>query len=101
MVDTVSTNGGYVWTYLPDLSLRWGEMEARSTMISTQSPGTSSMGHLFLDTYHATGDEYYYQAAEWAASMLIWGQHPSGRQSTGRPRAVHDRGGLGTGRTRT
>ena len=22
------------------------------------------MGHLFLDAYHATGDEYYYQAAE-------------------------------------
>ena len=30
MVDTVSTNGGYVWTYLPDLSRRWGEMEARA-----------------------------------------------------------------------
>jgi hypothetical protein len=32
------------------------------------------MGHLFLDAYRATGDEYYYQAAEKTASALIWGQ---------------------------
>ena len=36
------------------------------------------MGHLFLDAYHATGDEYYYQAAEQVAGALIWAQHPSG-----------------------
>jgi PelA/Pel-15E family pectate lyase len=36
------------------------------------------MGHVFLDAYHATGDEYYYKAAESVASALIWGQHPSG-----------------------
>ena len=36
------------------------------------------MGHLFLDAYHATGDEFYYQAAEQVAGALIWGQHPSG-----------------------
>ena len=28
------------------------------------------MGHLFLDAYHATGDEYYYRAAEQVASAL-------------------------------
>jgi PelA/Pel-15E family pectate lyase len=78
MVETVSTNGGYVWTYLPDLSRRWGELEARDTMIWVQPPGTATMGHLFLDAYHATGDEYYYQAAERAANALIWGQLPSG-----------------------
>jgi PelA/Pel-15E family pectate lyase len=33
---------------------------------------------VFLDAYHATGDEYYYQAAEQVAGALIWGQHPSG-----------------------
>ena len=32
----------------------------------------------YLDAYHATGDEYYYRAAEQVASALIWGQHPSG-----------------------
>jgi hypothetical protein len=78
MVERVSTNGGYVWAYLPDLSRRWGELEARDTMIWIQPPGTATMGHLFLDAYHATGDEYYYQAAEKAAGALIWAQHPSG-----------------------
>ena len=33
MVEQVSTNGGYVWYYLPDFSRRWGEMEAYKTMI--------------------------------------------------------------------
>ena len=78
MVEKVSYRGGYLWNYLPDLSRRWGEMEARETMIWLQPPGTSSMGHVFLDAYHATGDEYYYQAAEQVAGALIWGQHPSG-----------------------
>ena len=78
MVEKVSTEGGYVWTYLPDLSRRWGEVEARRTMIWIQPPGTPSMGHLFLDAYHATGDEYYYRAAEKAAGALIRAQHPSG-----------------------
>ena len=78
MVDTVSTNGGYVWTYLPDLSRRWGEMEAYDTMIWVQPPGTTSMGHLFLDAYRATGDPVFLRAAEKAARALIWGQLPSG-----------------------
>jgi PelA/Pel-15E family pectate lyase len=78
MVENVSTNGGYVWYYIPDFSRRWGEMEAYKTMIWLQSPGTVSMGHLFLDAYRATGDEYYYQAAEKAASAVIWGQSQEG-----------------------
>jgi Pectic acid lyase len=78
MVDKVAYRGGYLWNYLPDMSRRWGEMEARETMIWLQPPGTSSMGHVFLDAYHATGDEYYYRAAEQVGSALIWGQHPSG-----------------------
>ena len=78
MVEKVSTNGGYVWSYLPDLSRRWGEMEARDTQVWIQPPGTPTMGHLFLDAYHATGDEYYYQCAEKVAGALIWGQHPAG-----------------------
>jgi PelA/Pel-15E family pectate lyase len=78
MVDQVAHKGGYVWAYLPDLSRRWGEMEARRTMIWIQPTGTPSMGHLFLDAYHATGDEYYYSAAEQVASALTAAQHPSG-----------------------
>ena len=78
MVDDVSTNGGYVWYYLPDFSRRWGEMEAYKTMIWMQHPGTISMGNIFLDAYHVTGDEYYYKAAESAAAAIIWGQSHEG-----------------------
>ena len=63
MVEQVATRGGYVWSYLPDLSRRWGEMEAEPGMIWVQAPGTATMGHIFLDAYHATGDDYYYDAA--------------------------------------
>lgn len=78
MVDDVSTHGGYVWSYLPDMSRRWGEMEATPDMIWVQPPGTPDMGNLFLDAYHATGDEFYYQAAEKAADALIAGEIPTG-----------------------
>lgn len=78
MVDKVAYKGGYVWSYLPDMSRRWGEMEARPTMIWIQPPGTPSMGHLYIDAYHATKDEYYYRAAEQVASALALAQHPSG-----------------------
>jgi len=78
MVEKVAYNGGYVWSYTADMTRRWGELEAKPTMIWVQPPGTGTMGHLFLDAYHATGDEYYYRAAEKAAEALIWGQHPSG-----------------------
>ncbi|WP_293747842.1 pectate lyase [uncultured Paraglaciecola sp.] len=78
MTDTVSYEGGYVWSYLPDFSRRWGEMEAKLTMVWVQPPGTATMGHLFLDAYHATQDIFYYQAAQQVADALIKGQHSSG-----------------------
>ena len=78
MVEEISTEGGYLWYYLPDLSRRWGEMEAYPSMIWLQDPGTVSMGHIFLDAYHTTGDEYYYQAAEMAANAIIRGQMQEG-----------------------
>lgn len=78
MVEEASVKGGYVWSYLPDFSRRWGELEASPTMIWVQPPGTATMGHLFLDAYAATSDEYYYNAAKSAADALIRGQLPSG-----------------------
>lgn len=78
MVERVAVRGGYVWSYLPDMSRRWGEIEARPHMIWVQPPGTATMGHLFLDAFHATGDPYYYRAAAAAADALIQGQHRSG-----------------------
>lgn len=78
MVDKVAYRGGYVWSELPDKSRRWGEIEAYPTMIWVQPPGTATVGHLYLDAYHATGDEFYYRAAAKAAEALIAGQHRSG-----------------------
>ena len=78
MVEKVATAGGFVWSYLPDMSRRWGEIEARPSMIWMQPPGTPTMGHLFLDAYHATGDAYYYRAAEQVAGALMLAQHPAG-----------------------
>ncbi|HEX8585395.1 MAG TPA: pectate lyase [Allosphingosinicella sp.] len=78
MVEEASTEGGYVWSYLPDMSRRWGEIEAKKSMIWVQPPGTATVGHLFLDAYHATKDEYYYHSAEKVAGALIAGQHRSG-----------------------
>ncbi|MCF8503376.1 MAG: pectate lyase [Caulobacter sp.] len=78
MTDKVAVNGGYVWSCLPDFSRRWGEMEAFPRMIWVQPPGTATMGHLFLDAFHATGEEIYYAAADKAAGALIAGQLPSG-----------------------
>lgn len=74
MMDKVSCNGGFVWTYLPDFSRSWGEMEAKPTMAWVQAPGTPDVGNILLDAYHATGDEYYYEQAKKVASALIWGQ---------------------------
>ena len=48
-------------------------------MIWIQPPGTPTMGHLFLDAYHATGDEYYYRAAEKVAGALDLGAASVGR----------------------
>lgn len=78
MMNKVSYNGGFAWNYLPDLSRQWGEMESKRSIVWTQSPSTPAVGQILLDAYHATGDEYYYDAACKVASALIWGQHESG-----------------------
>jgi len=78
LMDKVSYNGGFVWNYLPDLSRQWGELEAYRSMVWVQPPGTPSVGHLLLDAYHATGDEFYYESAKKVANALIWGQLPCG-----------------------
>lgn len=74
----LSYRGAYVWNYLPDLSVTWGEMEARRTMCWIQPPGTPSIGHSMLDAYHATGDETFYAAAERTGLALVEAQLPAG-----------------------
>lgn len=78
MRERVAYRGGYVWSYAPDFSRRWGEMEAFPTMIWIQPPGTATVGHVYLDCFHATRDEFYYQAAMDVAEGLIAAQHPAG-----------------------
>ncbi len=78
MRERVAYRGGYVWSYAPDFSRRWGEMEAFPSMIWIQPPGTATVGHLYLDCFHATRDEFYYQAAMDVAEGLIAAQHPAG-----------------------
>ena len=78
MLDEVAHRGGYVWSYLPDFSRRWGELEANRTSIWIQPPGTGTVGHLYLDALHATGDPFYYRAAQSVAEAIIAAQLPSG-----------------------
>lgn len=78
MDEVVSYRGGYVWSYSPDLTQTFGEMEAKRTMCWIQPPGTPSVGHVYLDAYHATGDERFYQAAERTALAVVAAQHPAG-----------------------
>jgi PelA/Pel-15E family pectate lyase len=79
MIGKAGPRGNFVWSYLPDLSRRWGEMEAFPTMLWMQSPGsTEDVGQVFLDAYHVTKDEFYYQSAAKIADALVSVQHPSG-----------------------
>jgi len=78
MDEVVSYRGGYVWSYAPDLSQQFGEMEAYRTMCWIQPPGTPSVGHVYLDAYHATGDERYYQAAYRTAMAVKQAQRQDG-----------------------
>ena len=78
MMDVASYKGGFVWSYLPDYSRQWGELEAWRTMIWLQSPSTPDVGQVLLDAYHATGDEYYYESACKVARCIMHGQKPSG-----------------------
>ncbi len=73
MVEKVSNNGSYLWNYAPDFSRVWGELECKPSMMWIER-GTPAMGNVFLDAYHATGDEYYFKAAEAAAAAVIWAQ---------------------------
>lgn len=75
---SISTEGGYLWRYSPDLKERAGEDRATPTQIWLQPPGTPAMGMAFLRAYQATGDEGHLEAAKAAADALAIGQLESG-----------------------
>ena len=61
----------YVWSYLPDMSRRWGEMEAKPSMIWIQHPGTAAKRH--LSSAHTTEQvtSFTIKRAEDGACALI------------------------------
>lgn len=78
---SISTKGGYVSKYSPDLTRRYGEGYfeiASPTEIFVQSPGTPAVGQCFLRAYKVTGDEEYLAAAYDAGRALAWGQRLHG-----------------------
>lgn len=74
----VSTEGGYLWRYSEDLTLREGEGRATDLMVWVQPPGTPTVGEAFLTAYQKTGQPYLLEAAKGAARALVKGQLKSG-----------------------
>ena len=70
----VSTRGGYLWTYSPDLTERAGEGKATASQIWVQPPGTPSVGLALLEAGRSTGNRLCLDAATSAARALAWGQ---------------------------
>jgi len=78
---SISTNGGYVGMYSPDLQERYGEAlyeKARPNEIWVQPPGTPTIGQCYLQAWKVTGDKYYFDAARDVARALVWGQRRIG-----------------------
>lgn len=74
LVDEVAYNGGYVGTYLEDLSDQWGEGHCLRHQSWLQPPGSPSTGQEFLRAWRATGKQLYLDAAVTNARSLVWGQ---------------------------
>ncbi len=74
----IATEGGYLWQYKDDLSMREGEGVATDSIIWIQPPGTPAVGMGFLDAYAATKDPLYLNGAIDAAHALVWGQLSTG-----------------------
>jgi PelA/Pel-15E family pectate lyase len=77
-IHAISTEGGYLWRYSPDLKIRGGEGPATATQVWIQPPGTPAVGHAFLRAYETTQDPFFLSAARDAALALVSGQLESG-----------------------
>jgi len=74
----VSVEGGYLWAYSEDLSLREGEGKAGPQTAWVQPPGTPSVGMSLLEAYRLTREDVCLRAAERSAHALVKGQLVSG-----------------------
>ncbi len=74
----VATEGGCLWRYSEDLSLREGEGKATATQVWVQPPGTPSLGLALLEAWEDSADRHYLEAAREVALCLAKGQLRSG-----------------------
>jgi hypothetical protein len=74
----VSTHGGYHFAYTEDLSYGRSEMSEGPSRVEIQRDGTPLVGMAYLETYQATEDAYYLDAAREVAQTLVRGQYCSG-----------------------
>jgi PelA/Pel-15E family pectate lyase len=74
LTEEVAYGGGYLGSYLEDLSDQWGEGHATRTQNWIQPPGNPSVGFAFLRAWEATGDQFYLDAAKQVADSLVYGQ---------------------------
>ena len=75
---TVSVEGGYVYQYSADLTLREGEGKTSPTTIFVQPPATPAVGDAFLRAWQRTSEPDCLAAARDAAHALVRGQLRSG-----------------------
>jgi hypothetical protein len=76
--EQVSAEGGYLFRYSDDLSLREGEEKATATMAWLQPPGTPAVGEAYLKAYERVHEKYLLDAAVQTARALVKGQLHSG-----------------------
>ncbi|MFA6240993.1 MAG: pectate lyase [Candidatus Hydrogenedentales bacterium] len=75
---SVSTQGGYLWKYSEDLSLREGEGRADAATAWVQPPGTPTIGNAYLTAFERTKENYLLDAAVETGHALVKGQLQSG-----------------------
>jgi len=78
MMEMLSCNGGFLWKYSEDFEEVYGEIKAEKSMIWFESPGTPTVGMMFLQAYEVTHDIKYLQYAKIVADAIIKGQLPCG-----------------------
>src|SRR5437667_3839427 len=76
--EKVSAEGGYLWRYSEDLSLREGEEKATATMVWLQPPGTPAVGEAYLSAYERAKESYLLDASVETTLALLKGQQHSG-----------------------
>src|SRR4051812_17820846 len=76
--EKISAEGGYLWRYSEDLSLREGEEKATATQAWLQPPGTPAVGEAYLAAYERAKEPFLLDAAVETAHALVKGQLHSG-----------------------